>query len=172
MVICFIGLSASGKTFFGEKLYKRLSKDYPNLVFLDGDNLRDTISKDLSHSIEDRYISEERRSRLSKLLSDQGLHIIVSGISNEPEIRKWNKININNYVEVYIKASKKTLYDRDPKNIYKNYLNGEIKNVVGEDIPFNEPISPWMEIENDQNNKSIEIIDSIILKLRQTKILQ
>ena len=71
-----------------------------------------------------------------------------------------------------LKQVKKHYMTEILKNIYKNYLNGEIKNVVGEDIPFNEPISPWMEIENDQNNKSIEIIDSIILKLRQTKILQ
>ena len=86
MVLWFIGKSASGKTFFGEKLYSELSFSYPNLVYLDGDILRNTLSKDLGHSQNDRFISEERRSRLSKLLSNQNIHVIVSGISNEPEM--------------------------------------------------------------------------------------
>ena len=58
MVIWFLGKSASGKTFFGEKLYNALRVNYPNIVFLDGDLLRNAISKDLGHSKEDRYISK------------------------------------------------------------------------------------------------------------------
>ena len=94
MVIWFIGKSAAGKTYIGRKLYDALSVNYANIVFLDGDQLRNAISKDLGHSKKDRYISEERRSRLSKLISDQGVHVIVSGISNEPAIREWNKKSI------------------------------------------------------------------------------
>jgi len=93
MVIWFLGKSASGKTYFGEKIYKILKGNFPNIVYLDGDSLRNTINKDLGHSKEDRYLSEERRSQLSKILSDQGIHVIVSGISNEPAIREWNKKN-------------------------------------------------------------------------------
>jgi len=170
MVIWFIGKSASGKTFFGEKLYNVLRVNYPNIVFLDGDLLRNAISKDLGHSKEDRYVSEERRSKLSKILSDQGIHVIMSGISNEPKIREWNKKNIKDYFEIYLKTNKSTLYNRDPKGIYKNYSQGQIKNVVGEDIVFNEPISPWMTIDNDSNNNSKEIIESIVLKLKKMNI--
>ena len=171
MVIWFIGKSASGKTFLGEKLYHSLRINYPNIVFLDGDLLRNAISKDLSHSKEDRYISEERRSKLTKILSDQGIHVIMCGISNEPEIREWNLKNITDYLEIYLKTDKQTLYSRDPKGIYKNYLKGNIKNVVGEDIVFQEPVAPWMTIDNNSNNRSKEIIDSIVLKLKKMNIL-
>ncbi len=99
MVIWFIGKSAAGKTYIGKKLYDALSVNYANIVFLDGDQLRNAISKDLSHSKKDRYISEERRSRLSKILSDQGIHVIMCGISNVPQIRDWNKKNIMDYIE-------------------------------------------------------------------------
>ena len=171
MVIWFLGKSASGKTFLGEKLYNALRVNYPNIVFLDGDLLRNAISKDLGHSKEDRYISEERRSKLSKILSDQGIHVIMSGLSNEPEIREWNKKNIKDYLEIYLKTDKNTLYRRDPKGIYKNYFKGNIKNVVGEDIVFQEPVAPWMTIDNDSDNNSKEIIDSIVLKLKKMNIL-
>jgi adenylylsulfate kinase len=170
MVIWFLGKSASGKTFLGEKLYNALRINYPNIIFLDGDLLRNAISKDLGHSKEDRYISEERRSKLSKILSDQGIHVIMSGISNEPEIREWNKKNIKDYFEIYLKTDKNTLYRRDPKGIYKNYFKGEMNNVVGEDIVFKEPVAPWMTIDNDSDNNSKEIIDSIVLKLKKMNI--
>ena len=170
MVIWFLGKSSSGKTFLGEKLYNALRINYPNIIFLDGDLLRNAISKDLGHSKEDRYISEERRSKLSKILSDQGIHVIMSGISNEPEIREWNKKNIKDYFEIYLKTDKNTLYRRDPKGIYKNYFKGEMNNVVGEDIKFNKPIAPWMTIDNDSDNNSKEIIESIFLKLKKMNI--
>ena len=171
MVIWFLGKSSSGKTFLGEKLYNALRINYPNIIFLDGDLLRNAISKDLGHSKEDRYISEERRSKLSKILSDQGIHVIMSGISNEPEIREWNKKNIKDYLEIYLKTDKNTLYRRDPKGIYKNYFKGEMNNVVGEDIVFKEPVAPWMTIDNDSDNNSKEIIDSIVLKLKKMNII-
>jgi len=171
MVIWFIGKSAAGKTFLGRKLYDRLRENYPNIIFLDGDLLRNAISKDLGHSKEDRYISEERRSKLSKILSDQGIHIIMSAISNEPKIREWNKNNIIDYLEIYIKSEKDTLLRRDPKGIYKDYYKGYIKNVVGEDILFNKPIKPWMTINNDNNNNTKKIIDSIISKLKKNILI-
>ena len=170
MVIWFIGKSASGKTFLGKKLYNALRVNYVNIVFLDGDLLRNAISKDLGHSKEDRYLSEERRSKLSKILADQGIHVIVSGISNEPKIRDWNKKNIKDYLEIYLKADKKTLYSRDPKGIYKNYFKGEMTDVVGEDIVFKEPLAPWMTIDNDSDNNSKEIIESILFKLKKMNI--
>ena len=171
MVIWFMGKSASGKTFLGEKLYNTLRVNYPNIVFLDGDILRNAISKDLGHSKKDRYISEERRSRLSKILSDQGIHVIMSGLSNEPEIREWNKKNIKDYLEIYLKTDKNTLYRRDPKGIYKNYFKGNIKNVVGEDIVFQEPVAPWMTIDNNSDNNSKKIIESILFKVKKMNIL-
>ena len=170
MVIWFLGKSAAGKSYFGEKLYNALKNDYPNTVLLDGDLLRNTINIDLGHTKKDRYRSEVRRSQLSKILSDQGIHVIVSGISNEPEIRNWNKINITDYVEIYLKTSKKTLYNRDPKGIYKSYSQGQTKNVVGEDIKFNEPEAPWLTISNN-NNKTERIINSILSKLKIINIL-
>jgi len=169
VVIWFIGKSASGKTYIGKKLYQKLKLKFKNLVFLDGDSLREILSKDLGYSKNDRFTSEERRSRLSKMLSDQNIHVIVSGISNEPKIREWNRNNIDNYFEIYLETTKTTLYSRDPKGIYKDFIKGELKNVVGEDIKFNVPISPWIKIDNNKQS-SEDIINIIMKKLEKIKL--
>ena len=174
MVVWFLGKSGSGKTFFGKKLYFKIKSSFPNTVYLDGDELRSAISEDLSHSEEDRHTSEKRRSRLCKLLSDQEIYVICSGISNVPEIRDWNKNNIKNYLEIYLKTTKETLYNRDPKGLYKKYLQGEITSIVGEDIKFNEPISPWLEIDNNPENKfdADFFIDEVVSKLIKNNIIK
>ena len=171
MVIWFLGKSSAGKTYIGKKLYNEIKPECPNLIFLDGDELRDTISKDLGHSMQDRYISEERRSRLCKLLSDQGIDIIMSGLSNAPDIREWNKSNIQGYLEVYLKSNQQTLYNRDPKGIYKKYLGGEINHVVGEDIEFHEPKLPWMKIDNTGEIDADKLVEKIIIKLKMDNII-
>jgi len=171
MVLWFLGKSSAGKTYIGEKLYKSMKKNHLNLVFLDGDILRNTISKDLSHSIKDRHTSEQRRSSLSKLLSDQNINVIMSGLSNAPDIREWNKKNIKNYVEVYLKTERTTLYNRDPKGIYERYKAGQTTNVVGEDIKFIEPTDPWLTIKNDGEKNADEIVRLIYKKLSVEKIL-
>ena len=172
MVIWFLGKSSAGKTYLGKKLYNIIKPNCPNLVFLDGDELRDTISKDLGHSTQDRYISEERRSRLCKLLSDQGINVIMSGLSNAPDIREWNKNNISEYLEIYLKTDQQTLYNRDPKGIYKKFIGGEINHVVGEDIEFHEPKSPWMGIDNTGKIDAEKLIKKIVSKLKMNKLIK
>jgi len=167
MVIWVIGKSGAGKSDIGKRLYSKIKFEVSNIVFLDGDALRNAISRDLGHTVEDRYTSEERRSRLCELLSKQEIHVVCSALSNEPGIRKWNKENIKDYYEVYLRTDKETLYKRDPKGIYRKFLNKEINNVVGEDIPFHEPENPWMIIRNNGRKNPQEIADEIYANLRR-----
>mgnify|MGYP001158404380 CR=1 FL=1 len=95
MVIWLIGKSSAGKSVIGKRLYNKLKLRNQNIIYLDGDELRDAISWDLGHSLEDRYTSEKRRSQLCKLISDQGISIICASLSNSPDLRSWNKQNIN-----------------------------------------------------------------------------
>lgn len=172
MVIWFLGKSGAGKTFFGNKLYSKIKSICSNVVYLDGDELRAAISEDLSHTEKDRYISEKRRSRLCKLLSEQDIHVICSGISNATDIREWNKNNINEYFEIYLKTTKETLHKRDPKGLYKKYLKGEIDSIVGEDIEFYEPKSPWIEIDNNKDVDADLFIEKVFMKLLEKNLIR
>jgi len=159
MVIWFIGLSGAGKTTLSSLLYNKLKPDMTNLVLLDGDVLRNVFGNDADHTIKGRLKNAKRLSNLSKFLSDQGIHVIAAVLSIFPEWRKWNRDNIEEYVEIYVKASIDVLQKRDKKGLYEPAFKGKIKNVVGVDIPFPEP--EYSDLTIDNNLEKYDFTDTI-----------
>lgn len=88
-----------------------------------------------------------------------------------PEIWSWNRSNIPNYLEIYLKVPHETLMTRDPKGIYNRVLSGKQNNVVGVDLPFHEPDNSDLTIDNSTNGDSaIQSAIDKILSLLQRKI--
>ncbi|MBF0215764.1 MAG: adenylyl-sulfate kinase [Candidatus Omnitrophica bacterium] len=150
MVLWIIGMSGSGKTALGKRVYEELKPGYPNLVFLDGDILREIMGDDLGHTIEDRKKNAGRITRLCKYLDSSGINVIFAVLSLFHESQRWMRENIRDYYEVYIESDLGVLVQRDSKGIYKKAINGEIKNVVGVDIAFPPPLGPDLTIKNDR----------------------
>ena len=165
MVLSLIGLSSAGKSTVASRVYDRLNCDHPNTVILDGDTLRQAIAPELGHRFEDRRESEARRSRLCKILADQGIHVICAGLSNYPEWRKWCREHIASYFEVYLEVPMQVLIDRDRKDIYRQALEGKLENVVGIDIEFIPPDNPDLVIDNSGVLTEKEIVDKIWYEL-------
>lgn len=163
MVIWIIGLSGSGKTTLANLVVERIRQSNGKVVLLDGDLIRTLFGNDVDHTIEGRRRNAERLSVLSKYLADQGIDVVAAVLSIFPEWRRWNRENIADYSEVYVKASMQTLLRRDIKNLYARAMRGEIPNVVGVDIPFPEPENPDLVIENNHDRIEFkQMIDSIL----------
>ncbi len=165
MVIWIIGLSGTGKTTLASQVVERIRQLNGKVVLLDGDLIRTLFGNDVDHTIEGRRRNAERLSVLSKFLADQGIHVVAAVLSIFPEWRRWNRENIPNYSEVYIKASMQTLLRRDIKNLYARAARGEIINVVGVDIPFPEPENPELVIENDVDRLEFDELTDRIMSL-------
>ena len=148
MVIWIIGLSGSGKTTMLDKVYKDLNSNIKNIVKIDGDIIREVFNNDLGHTIEHRKRNARRISKLCQFLENQNIIVLCSILSAFEYDREWNRSNLMTYKEIYINTPKKMLIERDSKGLYKKQIRGEIKNVVGFDIPFEEPLSPDIIIEN------------------------
>lgn len=157
------GLSGAGKTTIGRVLYRELRKDYSNLVFLDGDELRQVFGNDLGYSKEDRYRCAMRYARICRLLSKQEIITICCTISMFDEVRKWNRENIRNYTEVYIKVPIEILKKRNQKGLYSGIEDGSSEDVVGMDLELELPKHPDIILENN-GKLTPEEIASIILK--------
>ncbi len=160
MVIWLIGLSGAGKTVIGQELFT-LFKQNNNCVFIDGDIIRDIFNNDLGHSLEDRKKNSRRISRLCHFLSRQNISVVCSILSISHEDQQWNRENIDNYYEVFIDVPLEVLLKRDTKGLYEKALKGEISDVVGVDIEFNDPPNADLVINNTGENSVIEIARNI-----------
>lgn len=143
------GLSGAGKTTIGKLLYDKIRAEYPNTVILDGDILRKVFGDDLGYSKEERRKCAMRYSRLCAMLQEQGMNVICCTISMFDSVREWNRENIRNYKEIYVKVSMETLQKRDQKGLYSGMTEEEQKEVVGIHMEIEEPKCPDLILEND-----------------------
>jgi adenylylsulfate kinase len=169
MVIWIIGLSGAGKTTIGELLYSRMKAIRPNTVFIDGDKIREVMGGDLGHSLEDRKNNADRICRFCHFLEEQNIDVICSILSLFSDSRSWNRQNFRQYLEIFIDVPIEILAQRDPKGIYKKAAKGEISNVAGLDLNFDEPSSPDLIIQNYGPNSSANSATTEIFKLIESK---
>jgi phosphohistidine swiveling domain-containing protein len=130
-------------------------------VFLDGDTLRDVFTEDLGHSLEHRRRSAMRNARLCRLLASQGQDVVCATISMFHGVQRWNRKNIPNYCEIYLRVPLDELQRRDPKGIYAAAKANATSNVVGLDVPAEYPESPDLIVENLGSLDADTAVDTI-----------
>lgn len=155
------GLSGAGKTTVGKMLYEHIRKNKSNIVLLDGDILRQ-VYQDNTYSKEGRVELTYRNGRLCKMLNDQGIDVIICCVAMFDECRAWNRDNIINYIEIYLKVSIEELIKRDQKQLYSRALRNEIDNVMGINMDYEEPQMPNIVIENYGDNNPEDTLRIII----------
>lgn len=146
-VIWITGLSAAGKTTLGRLVVGALRGRGEPAVLMDGDELREALASTVNHSAAARLELVHKYSRLARLVASQGVTVVVSTVALFHEIHRWNRENLPEYFEVYLKVPIDELRRRDPKGIYYRYDQGELKNVAGLDIAVEEPKRPDLTIE-------------------------
>lgn len=159
------GLSGAGKTTIGRLLYDRLKEKFSNVVFLDGDAMRQAFGNDLGYSREERLQCAMRYAGLCRLLTEQGIHVVCCTISMFNKVREWNRSNINNYIEIYIEVPLAVLEERNQKNLYQGLKAGMSKNVVGLDLELELPESPDIVLVNDGSCGPEEMAVRLLEKL-------
>ena len=143
-VYFFTGLAGAGKTTIGGLFYRRLKARKPNVFCADGDAMDGVIVRS-GYSTASRLREAKQLFHFCHALVEQGIDVVVCSISMYDEIRDWNRANIDNYKEIYIKVTRDTLYRRDQKRLYSSGA----KEVVGVDLPWDEPKCPDVVVEND-----------------------
>lgn len=161
-VFWITGLAGAGKTSIAKAYFCKLRSLKENVVFLDGDAVREIMENDLGHNEADRIKNAYRISRMCRFLSDQGLDVVCSTMSLYHEIQRWNRENIANYFQVYLRVSRDVLLKRDQKKLYSNSLKGLVGDVVSVCLPFEEPIGNDMVIDNDSDVDTFDRFSEMI----------
>ncbi len=162
LVIWLYGISGSGKSTIANAAEKVLHKQGRMTTILDGDNLRTGVNENLGFSDDDRRENIRRAAHVARIFAQQGIITFVSVITPRHELRDLARDIIgDDYYEVFVNASYALCERRDVKGLYAKAAVGEIKNFTGKDSAFEQPISPDLVIETE--NQSVE--DSVFALL-------
>ena len=146
--VWFTGLSGSGKSTIAEMLYHELRARDLKTEILDGDVVRQNLSKGLGFSKEDRDTNILRIGFVADLLTRNGVVAICCPISPYRETRDSVRAQIGKFVEVHVHATVEELAkNRDPKGLYRKALAGEITGFTGVDDPYEEPLHPELVVD-------------------------
>ena len=154
VTVWFTGMSGAGKTALAIRLEEALRNRGLRVERLDGDIVRQGLTRDLGFSKEDRDMNIERVTFVAKLLTRNGVAVLASFISPYRAARAKVREETGNFVEVFCYAPLETLVERDVKGLYKKALAGEIENFTGVSDPYEEPENP--EVTIDSSTETIE----------------
>lgn len=149
----FTGLSGAGKSTLAQYLTPVLRARGCKVEVLDGDEVRENLSKGLGFSKEDRDTNIRRIGYVANLLSRNGVVAITAAISPYRAIRDEVRAGAKApFVEVYVTAELDVLEERDTKGLYKKARAGIIKNFTGISDPYEEPHSPEVTVNTDRES--------------------
>jgi adenylyl-sulfate kinase len=163
------GLSGAGKTTVAVALETELRGRGVLVERLDGDTVRQGLTRDLGFSKADRDKNIERVTYVAKLLSRNGVGVIASFISPYREARDLARRETTNFIEVFVDAPLQTCADRDVKGLYAKAFAGELKDFTGVDDPYEAPLNPELTLHTDR--ETLEESVAKVLNYLETQAL-
>jgi adenylylsulfate kinase len=109
---------------------------------LDGDVVRQNLSKGLGFTRSDRDTNILRIGFVAHLLSRNGVVVIVAAVSPYESTRQQVRQQIGRFVEVYVDCPLEECERRDVKGMYKQARAGGLGAFTGVDDPYEPPRSP------------------------------
>jgi adenylylsulfate kinase len=170
-VIWFTGLSGSGKTSIAHIVEDKLLEAGVPVETLDGDVVRENLSKGLGFSKEDRDTNIRRIAFVAHLLQRNGTFVITAAISPYVAIREEARAMIKDFIEVFADAPLEVCEQRDVKGLYAKARAGEIKGFTGIDDPYEAPPSPEVVCHTDSETIE-ESAQKVLDKLIELKYLE
>lgn len=154
LTVWFTGLSGAGKTTISQYVRDNLIEKGYRVEHLDGDVIRQTLTRELGFTKADRDDNIRRVGFVAHLLTRNNVIVLVSVISPYQDIRNEVREKIGAFIEIYVKAPLEICKKRDVKGLYQRAQAGEIKNFSGIDDPYEPPINP--DLICNTNLESIE----------------
>jgi adenylylsulfate kinase len=148
LTIWFTGLSGAGKSTIANALAEELRARGRRVEILDGDVVRENLSKGLGFSKEDRDINIRRIGFVADLLTRNGVVVLVAAISPYRAVRDEVRAMIGRFLEVHVDCTLDELTRRDVKGLYAKALTGEIANFTGVSDPYEAPLEPEVRVDS------------------------
>jgi len=149
VVVWLTGLPGSGKSTIAQQLKPLLSP----CVLLDGDDVRQWLTKDLGFSREDRRENVRRVTKAANSQLAQRSNTVVALISpyEEDRLEALSRIRSTGRraILVHLDCPLEVCEQRDPKGMYARARSGEIPHFTGVDDPYESPEAPDVYLRTD-----------------------
>lgn len=143
----FTGLSGAGKSTIADLVVAELVARGRRVELLDGDEVREHLSKGLTFSKEDRDTNVRRIGWVAKVLSRNGVIAVTAAISPYRAVREEIRATIEHFVEIHVATPFEVCEARDVKGLYAKARSGEIPQFTGLDDPYEPPLDPEVRID-------------------------
>jgi adenylyl-sulfate kinase len=152
VTVWFTGLSGAGKSTLATAVAELLRADGAPVELLDGDEVRQHLSKGLGFTRADRDENIRRIGYVARLLTRHGVVVLVAAISPYREAREEvrRSIGAGRFVEVFVNASVEECARRDVKGLYSKAFAGVITAFTGVSDPYEAPLSPDLVIDTER----------------------
>ena len=146
--IWFTGLSAAGKSTTAEILTVLLQELGRQVTLLDGDVVRNNLSRGLGFSKDDRDANIRRIGFVASEIVRHHGAVICAAVSPYRSTRNGVRslIGTERFIEVFVNTPIEECERRDSKGMYLKARRGEIKNFTGIDDPYEPPLQPELEL--------------------------
>jgi adenylylsulfate kinase len=152
--VWFTGLPASGKSTIAREVYRQLLDRGFAVELLDGVEVRESLSRGLGFSRQDREEHIRRIGYVAKLLSRNGVIAVCAAVSPYAAIREEVRKKTTNFVEVYVECPVTVAESRDTTGMYAKARSGEVEEFTGVNAPYEAPESP--EVHVNAERESVE----------------
>ncbi len=151
ITIFFTGLSGSGKSTLANIIYAKLVEAGGRPVsLLDGDIVRQNLSRELGFSKEHRDINIRRIGFVASEITKNGGIAICAPIAPYTQTRRAVRDMIEEhgaFIEIHVSTSLEICESRDRKGLYAKARKGIIPEFTGISDPYEEPLRPELRID-------------------------
>jgi adenylylsulfate kinase len=193
-VLWFTGLSGSGKSTIANLVDRALFQRGAQTYLLDGDNVRHGLCAGpnllepihgadfaqrfgLGFGQQDREENIRRVGAVTELFVSAGLICLTAFVSpyrrDRQLVRDWmeRQHGPNRFFEVFVDTPLDVCIARDPKGLYRQALEGKIKNFTGVSDPYEAPEKPDLVL-NTTDESADSLADRVIRFLTDMEILR
>lgn len=124
---------------------------------LDGQMVRDQLMGFFGYSREERVRVNRLLCVLARLLARHEIVPIVTSITPHQESRDFNRLELVQYVEIFVDCSSETCMVRDQRGMYRRALRGDLRHFIGVDDPFEIPKSPDLHVNTERESVEVSL---------------
>jgi len=152
VTVLFTGLPGAGKTSLARAVERRLFDAGHAVVVLDGQGMRQGISRDLGFSADERSENLRRSAEVARLFNDAGILCLAAFVAPDAAVRMKvaERIGAGRFLVVHLSAPVEVCRQRDGSGAYARADAGEIADFPGVSGPYEPPEKPDLVLPTHQ----------------------